>query len=228
MKFDVLTLFPEIFSVLDSGILGKALSENKFGVTVTNIRDFATDKHKKCDDSPFGGGAGMVMLPEPVYLAINAADPERQAKRIYVSPKGVPLTQRLVKKLAEEERILILCGSYEGVDQRVLDAEIDMEISVGDYVLTSGELPALIIINAVSRYIDGVLGSPESVTEESFSDGLLEYPHYTRPQSWHGVSVPEVLVSGNHKLITNWRKTKAEELTKARRPDLTDGKKTKR
>jgi tRNA (guanine37-N1)-methyltransferase len=220
MRFDVLTLFPEIFSVLKSGILGKALSESKFTVEVTNIRDFAADKHKKCDDYPFGGGAGMVMLPEPVYLAVNNADPAHEAKRIYVSPKGAPLNQKLVSELAREKRLLILCGSYEGVDQRVLDSEIDAEISVGDYILTSGELPALIIINAVSRYIDGVLGSSESVVEESFSDGLLEYPQYTRPQCWRGAEVPEVLVSGNHKLIADWRRARSREITEKRRPDL--------
>lgn len=223
MKIDVLTLFPELFSVLDSGILGKAIAGGKFEVRVTDIREHTVDKHKKCDDAPFGGGAGMVMTPDPIYRAMQAVDPEHEALRIYVSPKGKTLDQKKVQELSKTSRLLFLCGSYEGVDQRVLDTEIDEEISIGDYVLTSGELPALVIINAVSRYIDGVLHSSESVVEESFSENLLEYPHYTRPQNWHDMEVPEVLVSGNHKLIEKWRHERALEITKEKRPDLLDG-----
>ncbi|HPD02297.1 MAG: tRNA (guanosine(37)-N1)-methyltransferase TrmD [Christensenellales bacterium] len=224
MIFKVLTLFPEIFEILNVGILGKALGEEKFSVEVINIRDHTLDKHKKCDDYPFGGGAGMVMMPDPISRAIDFADIEHNFKRIYLSPKGKTLNQDMVKELSRESGLVLLCGSYEGVDQRVLDREIDEEISVGDYVLTSGELPALVLINAVSRYIEGVLGSGESVVEESFSAGLLEYPHYTRPQIWQGIAVPDVLISGNHKLIEEWRRRQSEELTKKRRPDLIEKK----
>lgn len=220
MRIDVLTLFPEIFSVLDSGILGKAIAGGKFSVEITDIREHTPDKHKKCDDAPFGGGAGMVMTPEPIYRAINFVDPQHEALRIYLSPKGRRLDQKLVQEIAAIPRLLLLCGSYEGVDQRVLDTEIDGEISIGDFVLTSGEIPALTVINAVSRYIEGVLHSSESVVEESFSQDLLEYPHYTRPQSWHGLEVPEVLVSGNHARVDEWRAERSLEITREKRPDL--------
>ena len=189
-KYDVVTLFPEVFSALDSGILKKAIDNNLFRVNLTQIRDFSKDKHHKPDDYSFGGGAGMIMTPQPVHDAIQSVDPLHKAKRIYMSPRGVPLTQKFVEELSKEEHIVILCGSYEGVDQRVIDLDIDMEISIGDYVLTSGELPALVLINAVVRYIPGVLGSSESTTEESFSENLLEYPQYTRPREFEGLTVP--------------------------------------
>lgn len=220
MKIDVLTLFPELYSVFNSGILGKALEKGLFLLNIVNIRDYSADKHKRCDDTPFGGGAGMVMTPQPLTDAIRAADPNHEAKRIYLSPKGKVLKQDFVRELAKEERILLVNGAYEGIDQRVIDAEIDAELSVGDYVLTSGDFASLVVIDAVSRYIPGVLGKSESVEEESFSDGYLEYPHYTRPQNFEGRCVPEVLLNGNHKEIEKWRRAKSLEITELRRPDL--------
>lgn len=221
MKFDVLTLFPEVVTgALDSGILKKAMDNNLFEVKCTQIRDFSTDKHHKTDDYSFGGGAGMIMTPQPIHDAISAVDPQHKALRVYMSPRGDVLTQKTVKELSQVENILILCGSYEGVDQRVIDMDIDREISIGDYVLTSGELPAVIVINAVVRYIPGVLGSEQSTEEESFSENLLEYPQYTRPQNFMGMEVPEVLTSGDHEKVRKWRYEKALEITKKVRPDL--------
>ncbi|MDD4839466.1 MAG: tRNA (guanosine(37)-N1)-methyltransferase TrmD [Clostridia bacterium] len=225
MRFSVLTVYPELFNILDYSIVGKALQNKKFEVQIVNIRDFSKDKHSKTDDAPFGGGAGMVMTPQPIVSAIRAVDGERKAKRVYLSPKGKTLNQDLVCELAKAEELLLLCGSFEGVDQRALDLEIDEEISIGDYVLTSGELPALVLINAVSRYIDGVLGSEHSTDEESFSDGLLEYPHYTRPASFESVEVPPVLLSGNHAEIATWRKEQSLKITRERRPDLLENQK---
>ena len=173
MKFHFLTIFPEYFDILGLGILGRAAKEGRFEVNVVNIRDFSLDKHHKTDDYPYGGGAGMVMTPDPIVRAVEATDPEHKALRVYLSPKGEPFRQATAKELAACEEILFLCGGYEGVDERALTLCIDREISIGDYVLTSGELPALVVMNAVSRYIDGVLGSAESTVEESFSSGLL-------------------------------------------------------
>lgn len=220
MKFDVLTIFPEYFDVLNQSLLGKAIDSGKFGVEITNIRDFSTDKHLKTDDTPYGGGAGMVMTPDPIVSAIETVDPRHEAWRVYMSPRGAKLCQKKVESLAKEDRILILCGDYEGVDQRALDICIDEELSIGDYVLTGGELPALVVINTVARYIDGVLGSNESTEEESFSNGLLEYPQYTRPETYRGRSVPQVLLGGNHKDIAKWREEKSLEITMKNRPDL--------
>ncbi len=221
MRIDILTLFPEMFAPLRSSILGKATERGLIEINLVDIRSYSRDKHLKCDDYPFGGGAGMVMTPQPIFDAIKATDPEHEAVRIYMSPKGEKLSMPIVKKLAREcERILILCGHYEGVDQRVLDLCIDKEISIGDYVLTGGELPAMVVVDCVSRYIDGVLGSDESVVEESFSAGRLEYPQYTRPYVFEGISVPEVLISGHHAKIESWRKQRSDEITRERRPDL--------
>lgn len=220
MKIDVLTLFPEIYDALNTGIIGKALEKGLFSVEVKNIRDYSVDKHKKCDDYPFGGGAGMVMTPQPVHDAITKNDSNHKAKRIYLSPKGKVLNQNLVKELAKEKNIMLINGSYEGIDQRIIDNDIDMELSIGDYVLTSGDFASLVVINCISRYISGVLGSENSVQEESFSDNMLEYPQYTRPQNFLGMEVPEILLSGNHSEIRKWRKKKSEELTKKARPDL--------
>lgn len=220
MKFDVLTIFPEYFDVLNQSLLGKAIDSGKFGVEITNIRDFSKDKHLKTDDTPYGGGAGMVMTPDPIVSAIEAVDPKHKAWRVYMSPRGTKLCQKKVESLAKEDRILILCGDYEGVDQRALDICIDEELSIGDYVLTGGELPALVVINTVARYLDGVLGCDESTKEESFSNGLLEYPQYTRPEVYRGRSVPEVLLGGNHKDIAKWREEKSLEITMKNRPDL--------
>lgn len=222
MKFHFLTVFPEYFGVLDYGIIGRAAREGRFSVNVVNIRDYSTDKHRKTDDYPYGGGAGMVMTPDPIVRATEAADPDHKALRIYMSPKGEPFKQGMAKELAAYDELLFLCGGYEGVDERAIELTVDREISIGDYVLTGGELPALVVMNAVARYIDGVLGSNESTVEESFSSGLLEYPQYTRPQVYRGLSVPDVLVSGNHAEVDAWRARKSLEITKARRPDLLD------
>ncbi len=220
MRFDVLTIFPEYFGVMNSGIMGRAVKDGKFSLVVTDIREYSLDKHKKTDDYPYGGGAGMVMTPDPVVRAIEAVDPDHEALRVYLSPKGETFRQATACELAKRDRILLLCGGYEGIDERIIDLAIDREISIGDYVLTGGELPALVVMNATARYIDGVLGSEESTVEESFSAGLLEYPHYTRPQVYRGLSVPEVLMSGNHAEVDKWRARKSLEITRARRPDL--------
>lgn len=220
MRFDILTIFPEYFDVLKESIVGKAIAEGVFDVRITNIRDYTLDKHRKTDDTPYGGGAGMVMTPDPIFRAVQAVDPNHEAWRIYMSPRGVQLKQKKVLSLAKEQRILLLCGDYEGVDERVLKLCFDEEVSIGDYVLTGGELPALVLINAVARYIDGVLGSAESTGEESFSNGLLEYPQYTRPEVYKGLSVPQVLLGGNHAQIEKWRQHKSIETTIKNRPDL--------
>ena len=222
MNFDILTIFPEYFDVLKSGLIGKAIESGKFSVNIVNIRDFSQDKHFKTDDTPYGGGAGMVMTPDPLVRAIEGTDPNHNAKRIYLSPKGRTLNQKVVQELAKEERLMFVCGNYEGIDERVIDLCIDDEISIGDYVLTGGELASLVCLNAVARYIDGVLHSSESTCEESFSTNLLEYPQYTRPAEYRGLKVPEVLLNGNHKEIAKWRYEKSLEITKERRPDLLD------
>lgn len=224
MKIEILTLFSEMFSPLFSGILGDAVEKGLIEINITNIRDYSLDKHKHVDDYPFGGGAGMVMAVEPIARAIEAVDPNHECLRIYMSPRGKTFVQKDAEELSKSERLLFLCGSYEGVDQRAIDMFIDKEISIGDYVLTSGELAVQVVVNATSRYVDGVLGSSESLNEESFTNGLLEYPQYTRPQTFRGVSVPEVLTSGNHAEIAKWRKKKSLEITKLMRPDLLEKK----
>lgn len=223
MKIDVATLFPEAFDGLKVGIVGKALAKGLFELDLHNIRDYSTDKHRRCDDYPFGGGAGMLMTPQPLHDCINSVDPEHRARRIYLSPKGQTLTQSKVVELSRQEALFFVCGAYEGVDQRVIDLDIDEELSIGDYVLTGGELAAMVAINAISRYIPGVLGSEQSTEEESFSDGLLEYPQYTRPAVFNGVAVPDVLLSGNHAEVDKWRRAKQLELTRKLRPDLLNG-----
>ena len=219
MRIDILTLFPEMFVPLKTSILGRAVEKGILEIVVTDIRDYTLDKHKKCDDSPFGGGAGMVMMAQPIASCIESVDPNHEAIRYYTSPKGQKLSQNHVKELAKNKRILILCGHYEGVDQRVLDLYFDGEISIGDYVLTGGELPAMVITDAVARYVDGVISS-DSLSQESFSEGLLEYPQYTRPQEFMGLKVPDVLISGNHAEVDKWRAEKSLEITKKLRPDL--------
>ena len=218
MKFDVLTLFPEMFEPLNSSIIGRAKEKNLIEINLINIRDFSKDKHKKVDDTPYGGGAGMVMMPDVVYDAYKSVE-DKNAKVIYMSPKGKKLTQKKVEELAKQEHLIILCGHYEGIDQRVIDKIVDEEISIGDYVLTGGEIPAMVLIDSVSRYNSGVIAE-ESREEESFANGLLEYPQYTRPEVFEGVKVPEVLLSGHHANIEKWRKEKALEITKLKRPDL--------
>ena len=221
MKIDILTLFPEMFAPLKTSIIGKAVDGGILDIRITDIRQYTLDKHHKCDDYPFGGGAGMVMMPQPIFDAVNAVDPERKSLRIYMSPKGKTLNMPIVKRLAGENRdLMLLCGHYEGVDQRVLDLCFDEEISIGDYVLTGGELPAMVLVDSVARYVDGVLGSESSVKEETFSENTLEYPQYTRPQIFEGIPVPEVLLSGHHANVEKWRKQQSAELTERLRPDL--------
>ncbi len=218
MKFDILTLFPEMFDILKQSIIGKAIEKELIDINLINIRDFSKNKHKKVDDTPYGGGAGMIMKPDVVYDAYKSIKSEN-AKVIYMSPQGKVLNQKKVEQLSKENHLIILCGHYEGIDQRVLDKIVDEEISIGDYVLTGGEIPAMVLIDSVSRYVEGVLNE-ESIKEESFSEGLLEYPQYTRPEIFEGEKVPEVLLSGHHKNIEKWRKEKSLEITKNKRPEL--------
>ncbi len=218
MQFNVLTLFPEMFEICKTSILGKAQEKNLINLNLVNIRDFSENKHKKVDDTPYGGGAGMVMMPDVVYRAYKSVKTEK-SKVIYMSPQGKQLTQAKVQELAKEENLILLCGHYEGIDQRVLDKIVDEEISIGDYVLTGGELPAMVLIDCVSRYVEGVLAD-DSIKEESFSQVLLEYPQYTRPEEFEGIKVPQILLSGHHENIEKWRKEKALEITYTKRPDL--------
>lgn len=218
MQFDVLTLFPEMFEPLNESIIGRAKEKGLININLINIRDFSKNKHKKVDDTPYGGGAGMVMMPDVVYDAYKSLNP-KDAKVIYMSPQGQKLNQKKVVELSKEKHIILLCGHYEGIDQRVIDEIADEEISIGDYVLTGGELPAMIVIDSVSRYIEGVL-KDNSTKEESFSEGLLEYPQYTRPEVFNGKQVPEVLLSGHHENIDKWRREQSLKNTKKKRPDL--------
>ena len=219
MNIIVLTLFPEMFAPLYESVIGRAVNGGKLNIKIVNIRDYAENKHFKCDDYPFGGGAGMVMMPQPIGSAIEAADPDHRAHRIYMSPRGRVFTQKRAVELSRLGDLLILCGHYEGVDQRVIDLYIDEELSVGDYVLTGGELPAMVVCDCVARYVEGVI-SGESLKDESFSAGLLEYPQYTRPAVYKGLSVPEVLLSGNHEKVDAWRREQSLEITRKNRPDL--------
>ena len=218
MKFDVLTLFPEMFTALKESIIGRAVDKNLIEINLVNIRDFSKDKHKKVDDTVYGGGAGMLMMPNVVYDAYNSVKSEK-SKVIYLSPQGKRLCQEKVLELAKESHLILLCGHYEGIDQRVLDKIVDEEISIGDYVLTGGELPAMVLIDSVSRYVDGVL-TKGSTDEESFSNGLLEYPQYTRPEVFEGEKVPEILLTGHHENIEKWRHFESLKNTFKKRPDL--------
>ncbi len=219
MKFDVLTLFPEMFEPIKQSVIGRAEKQGLIEVNLINIRDFSKDKHKKVDDTVYGGGAGMLIKPDVVYDAYNSVKSEK-SKVIYLTPQGKTLCQNKVEKLAKsEEHLILLCGHYEGIDQRVLDKIVDEEISIGDYVLTGGEIPAMVLIDSVSRYIDGVL-TQNSTEEESFSNGLLEYPQYTRPEEFEGMKVPEVLQSGHHENIDKWRRKEAIKTTYIKRPEL--------
>lgn len=219
MNITVLTLFPEMFAPLKESIIGRAVDGGKLNINIVNIRDYAENKHLKCDDYPFGGGAGMVMMPQPVGSAIEAVDPEHKAYRIFMSPRGRTFCQKIVVELSAKTDLLLLCGHYEGVDQRVIDLYMDEEMSVGDFVLTGGELPAMVVCDCVARYVDGVI-SENSLKDESFAAGLLEYPQYTRPAVYKGVSVPEVLLSGNHAEVDKWRRQQSELITRKNRPDL--------
>lgn len=219
---DVITLFPELFpGPLAASVLGRGLAEGLWSLKATHLRDFATDKHRTVDDTPSGGGAGMVIKPDILARAIDAVSPANDPRpRLLMSPRGVPLTQRKVHELAAGPGTVIVCGRFEGVDQRVIEARGLEEVSIGDYVLAGGEVAAMVLLEAVVRLIPGVLGAAESHAEESFEDGLLEYPHYTRPQVFEGREIPAVLVSGDHAKIEKWRREQAEALTLSRRPDL--------
>ncbi len=223
MQFNVLTLFPEMFMSLQESIIGKATEKGIIDINLINIRDFSKNKHKKVDDTPYGGGAGMVMMPDVVYDAYNSiiakSKCNEKIRTIYMSPQGKKLDQKKVEELSKEKQIIILCGHYEGIDQRVIDEIVDEEISMGDYVLTGGELPAMVLIDSVSRYVQGVL-KEDSTKEESFSQGLLEYPQYTRPEIFNGKQVPEVLLTGHHKNIEKWRREQSLINTLLKRPDL--------
>ena len=219
MKFDVLSLFPEMFEPIKTSIIGRAQEKKVIEINLINIRDFSKDKHKKVDDTPYGGGAGMVLRPDVVYDAYNSIQNKDDAKVIFLSPKGIRLTHKKVLELSKEKHLILLCGHYEGIDQRVLDEIVDEEISIGDYVLTGGELPAMVLIDSVSRFVGGVLGSGSS-EEESFADGLLEYPQYTRPEDFKGKLVPEILITGNHAKINKWRRKESLKMTYLKRPDL--------
>ena len=222
MKIAILTLFPEMLeSVLNASILGRARAEGLIDVTPMDIRPFSDKKHKNADDYPFGGGAGMVMMAQPIVDAVRYAKSQGfTGSCVYLSPRGKPLTQAKVQELAGQENLILLCGHYEGVDQRAIDLVVDEEISLGDFVLTGGELAALCLTDAVSRYIPGVLGSAESAEEESFTGGLLEYPHYTRPRVFEGLETPEILLNGDHAKIKAWRREQSLLTTLRTRPDL--------
>jgi tRNA (guanine37-N1)-methyltransferase len=221
VHFDILTLFPDFFtSPLSCGLLGKAIAKNIATVNLINPRDFTTDKHHKTDDEPYGGGVGMVLKPEPIFAAIESLTSQPRRLVLFMSPQGEPMHQKMFQEFATNyDQLVILCGHYEGVDERVMTL-VDREISLGDFVLTCGEIPALTLLNGVIRLRPGTVGKEESLKAESFEDGLLDYPHYTRPPTFRGMTVPDVLLSGNHQAIAQWRREQQIERTKIRRPDL--------
>lgn len=228
MKFDVMTLFPEMIgSYCSFSILKRAVESGVISVNTINPRDFTLDKHKKVDDTPYGGGAGMVLMAQPYVDAYESIKQGENSITVMLSPQGQPLTDSVANELAKYDQIILMCGHYEGFDERIRDIIKPREISLGDFVLTGGELPALCLIDAVSRKVEGTLGKIESADEDSFSNGLLEYPHYTKPREYRGLKVPEVLLNGNHKEITNFRFEQSLERTKVKRPDLYERYKTK-
>ena len=226
MRFDIMTLFPELVNtVLGESIIGRAQKSGAINVECHNIRDFSEDKHRRVDDTPYGGGKGMLMMAPPIYrcyehIMDNSEYKEESTRVIFMSPSGKLFNQRKAEELAKYDRLIILCGHYEGVDRRVIDEIVDEEISIGDYVLTGGEIPACVVVDCVSRLIDGVLSDPECYEKESISSGYLEYPQYTRPYEYHGIKVPDVLISGHHENIDKWRNEQAFNLTQKNRPDI--------
>ncbi len=225
MRIDIITIFPEMFAgVLDASIIGRAREAGLLRLAIHDLRNWTTDKHRSVDDAPYGGGAGMVMRPEPWFRSIEALrESPPRGRAILLTPQGRLLRQPMLRELAAEERLILLCGRYEGVDERVREHLVDDEISVGDYVLSGGELPAMTLVDAVTRLLPGVLGSDQSLEEESHTGGLLEYPHYTRPAEFRGWSVPDILLSGDHAKIDAWRREQRLRRTAKRRPDLLDG-----
>ncbi|MFC4368076.1 tRNA (guanosine(37)-N1)-methyltransferase TrmD [Citroniella saccharovorans] len=222
MIFNILTLFPELFIPLkEYGIIGKAIKEKIISLNLINIRDFSKDSHKKVDDEIYGGGPGMLMTCQPIVDSIRSVK-NNKSKVIYLSPQGSKLNHNLLTNLSREEDLILLCGHYEGIDQRVIDLEVDMEISIGDFVVSGGEIPAMILVDSISRLVDGVVGNEKSVTEDSFYNGLLKYPVYTRPRVFEGLSVPDILLSGDHKKIEEYRKKESLRVTKEKRSDLID------
>ena len=219
MKIDILTLFPNSFAPLNESIVGRAKDNGKIEISITDIRTFSKDKHKKCDDTPYGGGEGMVMTVQPLWDAVSSVK-KRNSHIIYLTPKGETLTQQKVEELKGKKHLVLLCGHYEGIDQRIIDHFVDEEISIGDYVLTGGELPAMVLVDAVARLLPNVLHNEESFKNETFANSLLEYPQYSKPAEFKGMKVPDVLLSGNHQEIDKWRKEQSEKLTAERRPDL--------
>lgn len=223
MRFDTITLLPELFESLPGhGVVGRAIDNGTIDLKLWNPRVHTQDRHHTVDDRPYGGGPGMLMKPEPLAESIQEAktDDHRPARVIYLSPQGRPLDDDLVNELASNQRLILICGRYEGVDERLISAEVDEEISIGDYVLSGGEIAAMVIIDAVARKIPGVLGHKESVEQDSYVDGLLDCPHYTRPEEWRGMKIPEVLLSGHHENIAQWRQKQSVLRTRQRRPDL--------
>ena len=226
MIFDIMTLFPEFVDyVLSESIIGRARKSGAIEVACHNIRDYSEDKHRRVDDTPYGGGKGMLMMAPPIYRCYEHIVglrnlPREKTRVVYMSPSGRLFNQHVAEELAGYEHVVVLCGHYEGVDRRIVDEIVDDEISIGDYVLTGGEIPACIVVDSVARLVDGVLSDPECYEKESISSGLLEYPQYTRPYEFHGVKVPDVLISGHHENIDKWRREQAEALTAARRPDI--------
>lgn len=221
MKISILTLFPEMCNAfVNESIIGRAVKSDKVDIECINIRDFANNKHNKVDDTPYGGGMGMVMAAEPIYNAYKSVVGDKKPHLVYLSPKGATFTQKKAIELSNREHLVLLCGHYEGIDERVIEEIVDEEISIGDYVLTGGELPALVVADAVCRMLPGVLSDDICFTEESHFSGLLEYPQYTKPAVWNGREVPEVLLSGHHANIEKWRREKSIEITLDRRPDI--------
>lgn len=221
LRFDIITIFPGMFSpVLDESILKIAQEKKKISIRVHDLRDYTDDKHRKVDDRPFGGGPGMVMTPQPLFEAVKKIKGRKKAKVILMTASGDRLTQGRARDLSREKNLIIICGHYEGIDERVREALVDENLSIGDYVLTGGELPAMVLVDCLSRLVPGVLGKEESLKFESFDNNLLEYPHYTRPANFRGMKVPDVLLSGHHKKIQEWQKAQAVARTKKIRPDL--------
>jgi tRNA (guanine37-N1)-methyltransferase len=219
IKIDILTLFPEMFEIFNHSIIGKAKEKNIVEINTLNIRDYTLDKHKKVDDYPYGGGAGMVMAAQPIVDCIKVAKQSNKGKVIFLGPRGKTFNQNMAKELSKESELIFLCGHYEGIDERAY-GYIDMEISLGDFVLTGGEMACIPVVDGICRLMPGVLSSSESYTDESFYDGVLEYPQYTRPECFQEIRVPEVLMSGHHENIRKWRRFQSLKLTKERRPDL--------